>query len=109
MSLYVPPGWSLSLNDKVAGRERKEYDKKVGMSGVFPLNPHCPNWTHNFPTIPTDSPLSPYVPLDWFLSLDDKFAGRERKEYDKKHRDEWGIPTKSPLSQLYPQFRRYSH
>ena len=64
----------------------KNMTKSVEMSGVIPLNPNCPKWIHNFPTIPTESPLFPYVPPGWSLSLDDKVAGREREEYDKKRR-----------------------
>ena len=67
-------------------------------------SPHCPKWIHNFPTIPTESPLSPYVPPGWSLSFDNKVAGRQWEEYDKKCRNDWGVPPESPLSPLNPQY-----
>ena len=83
LSPYVPTGWYLSLDDKGAGRERKEYDKKrrndQGVSAESPLSPLNPQY-------PYMVPLFPYVPPGWSLSLDDKVAGREREEYDKKRR-----------------------
>ena len=74
----------------------KNMTKSVGMIGVSQLNPH------GISTVLTESPISPYgpqypqylymIPLSpygppgWSLSLDDKVAGREREEYDKKRR-----------------------
>ena len=78
-----------SIGDKCMG-----IPTKSPMSWLFPLKPinlHC-----------TESSLSPYVPPGWSLSLIDKIAGREREEYDKKHMEQVGIHTKSPMSWLFP-------